>query len=111
MINNLGRWSILTFIGGVFNLIGKLFIAAVTGLIGYLIITQVQEYDSKLNSPILPTLLFILIGWIIGSLFISIYGNSCDALMHCFLVDCDINRDPKHSPEPLRKFVEDEKEN
>ena len=29
--------------------------------------------------------------------------------MHCFLVDTEINRDPKHSPEQLRKFVEDEK--
>jgi len=59
----------------------------------------------------LPTLLFLLIGWLIGSIFISIYGSSSDALMHCFLVDSEINRDPKHSPEELRKFVEDEKDN
>ena len=92
-------------------MIGKLFIAAITALIGYLIITKVDKYNDKLNSPILPTFCFLVIGYIIGSIFISIYGNACDALMHCFLVDSDINRDPKYSPPELQAFVEDEKEN
>jgi hypothetical protein len=101
----------LTLIGGTFNLIGKVFIASLTGLLGYLIITETPKYNDKLNSPLLPALLFILIGYIIGALFINIYGNSADALMHCFIVDCEINRDPQHSPEPLREFVEEEKDN
>jgi len=110
VIRNLGRWSILGVIGGVFNLIGKLFIAALTGLIGYVIITEADTYNDELNSPILPTLIFVLIGYIIGSIFISIYGNASDALMHCFLVDCEINRDAQHSPPELRQFVEDERD-
>lgn len=111
VVRNLGRWTILTTIGGIFNLIGKVFIAGATGIAGYVIITQVPTYSAKLNSPILPTLVFILVGYLIGSIFISIYGNACSALLHCFLVDCEINRDAKYSPEALRKFVEDEKEN
>ena len=111
VIRNLGRWSLLFLIGGVFNIIGKLFIAGITALVGYVIITQVEDYNKKLNSPILPTLLFLLIGWLIGSIFISIYGMSSDALMHCFLVDQEINRDPKYSPEELRRFVEEERDN
>jgi hypothetical protein len=110
VIRHLGRWSLLFLIGGVFNIIGKLFIAGITALAGYVIITQVEDYNKKLNSPILPTLIFLLIGWLIGSIFISIYGMSSDALMHCFLVDTEINRDAKHSPKALRSFVEDEKE-
>ena len=111
VIRNLGRWTALSLIGGVFNLIGKLFIAVITGLLGYIIITQAEQYNSKLNSPILPTVVFSVIGYIIGAIFINIYGNACDALLHCFLVDCEINRDPKHSPEKLRAFVESEKGN
>jgi hypothetical protein len=45
----------LMIIGGVFNMIGQLFIATGTGIAGYLIITRVPEYSTKLNSPILPT--------------------------------------------------------
>lgn len=107
----MGRWSVLTVIGGFFNFIGKLFIAALTGLVGYVIITEAEVYSKKLNSPILPTFVFIVIGYIIGSIFISIYGNAGDSLMHCFIVDCDINKDPKKSPPELRSFVEDEKDN
>lgn len=80
-------------------------------MIGYIIITRAPSINDKIDSPLLSTLVFWIIGYLIGSLFISIYGNACDALMHCFLVDSEINRDPKHSPEQLRKFVEDEKGN
>jgi len=45
----------LFMIGGVFNFIGILFISSCTGLIGYLLITRVSEFSSKLNSPVLPT--------------------------------------------------------
>ena len=55
----------LMLIGGVFNLIGKLFIASGTAVCGYLIISMAPEYSTKLNSPIIPTFvknfLFLLI--------------------------------------------------
>lgn len=110
VIRHLGRWTMLYLIGGTFNLIGKVFISGLTALCGYIIITEAPTFNNKLNSPMLSTLIFALIGYIIGALFINIYGNSSDALMHCFLVDCEINKDPQHSPEPLRQFIEDEKD-
>lgn len=101
----------LAIIGGFFNLIGKVFISFLTALAGYVVITRVDRYKDKLNSPILPAFVFLCVGYIIGSIFISIYGNASDALMHCFFVDSEINTDAKHSPDELRSFVEDEKEN
>ena len=44
----------LFLIGGMFNIIGILFISSCTGLIGYLIITRVAQFSDKLNSPVLP---------------------------------------------------------
>jgi hypothetical protein len=55
IIRNLGRWSMLFLIGGVFNIIGILFIGSGTGLSGYLLITRIEQFSQKLNSPILPT--------------------------------------------------------
>lgn len=55
VFRNLGRWSMLFLIGGFFNIIGIAFIACCSGLIGFLIITRVEEYSTKLNSPVLPT--------------------------------------------------------
>ena len=45
----------LMLVGGVFNLIGKLFIAIATAFTGYEIIINMPEYKDKLNSPLLPT--------------------------------------------------------
>jgi len=45
----------LMVIGGIFNMIGQLFISVSTAICGYLLITRVPEYSEKLNSPIIPT--------------------------------------------------------
>jgi len=52
-------------IGGVFNLIGILFISSCTGLIGYLLITRIAQFETKLNSPVLPTFVinFLILGY------------------------------------------------
>lgn len=55
-------------IGGVFNLIGKLFIAVGTAFCGYLIITNVEEYSKKLASPVLPTFVRIEIFYFLNIL-------------------------------------------
>ena len=109
VVTHLGDFSILSVIGGFFNMIGRIFIACFTALIGYLIIDH--AYGAKLNSPLLPTVIFGVIGFLIGSIFVSIYGNASDSLLHCFLVDCDINTDAKYSPTELRSFIEEEREN
>ena len=95
-----------------FNLIGKLFISSSTGVIGYLLITRVDQYSEKLNSPILPTIVMVLIGWVVGTIFMSLYGMSGDAMLHCFALDEDLNgKVVKHSPEELKTFINDERDN
>jgi hypothetical protein len=52
-----------------------------------------------------------LVGWLIGSVTMSLYGMSGDALMHCFLVDEELNmKVPKHSPAELQAFIKDERD-
>ncbi len=55
VFRNLGRWSMLFLIGGFFNMFGILFISSTTGLIGYLLITRISQFNNNLNSPVLPT--------------------------------------------------------
>lgn len=53
----------------------------------------------------------VLIGWIVGSITMSIYGMSGDALLHCFILDEELNNKlVKHSPEELRTFIQDERD-
>jgi len=62
IFRNLGRFSMLYMIGGLFNWLGILFVSSSTGLIGYLLITRINQFDEKLNSPVIPTIVnkFIL---------------------------------------------------
>jgi hypothetical protein len=40
----------------------------------------------------------------------GLYGTSGDALMHCFLLDEEINdKMPKHTPTELQSFIKEER--
>ena len=101
----------LFLIGGFFNLIGILFISSSTGLIGYLLVTRIDQFSEKLNSPILPTFVMTMVGFFVSTLTMNIYGMSGDAMMHCFLLDEELNQKmPKHTPEELQSFIKNERD-
>jgi hypothetical protein len=52
-----------------------------------------------------------LIGFLIGAISMGIYGTSGDAMMHCFLLDEELNdKMPKHTPTELQDFVKAERD-
>jgi len=56
--------------------------AAVTPtLFGYLIIQQCESINSKLYSIMFPTIVFFIISYLIGSMFMSVYGIATDAIL------------------------------
>jgi len=109
IIRNLGRFSVLALIGGMFSLIGTLFITVGSCIIGYFLITQVDYFSKDLNSCVLPEVAFGLIGFIMGKVSMSIFSVSSDALIHSFLLDEELNKgQPKAFPD-LQKFMSDER--
>ena len=109
IIRNLGRFSTLALIGGMFSLIGTLFITVGSCIIGYFLITRVHYFSDELNSCVLPVVAFGLVGFIMGRVTMSIFSVSGDALIHSFLLDEELNKgQPKAFPE-LQKFMNDER--
>jgi hypothetical protein len=52
-----------------------------------------------------------MIGLLIGAVSMNLYGMSGDAMMHCYLVDEELNnRVPKHSPQELQNFIKEERD-
>jgi hypothetical protein len=53
----------------------------------------------------------VLVGWLIGSLIMNIYGMSGDAMLHSFLLDEEKNGGVAKSkcPEKLRTFMSEER--
>ena len=109
IIRNLGRFSMLALIGGMFSLIGTLFITVGSCIIGYFLITRVHYFSDELNSCVLPVVAFGIVGFVMGKVTMSIFSVSGDALIHSFLLDEELNKgQPKAFPE-LQKFMSDER--
>ena len=109
IIRNLGRFSMLALIGGIFSLIGTLFITVGSCIIGYFLITRVHYFSDELNSCVLPVVAFGIVGFVMGKVTMSIFSVSGDALIHSFLLDEELNKgQPKAFPE-LQKFMNDER--
>ena len=109
IIRNLGRFTVLTAIGTVFTVIGTIFISVASGVIGYFIITKVSYFSDELNSCVLPVVVFIIIGLILGLVTMNIFGTSGDALMHSFLLDEELNKGQAKAFPELQKFMNDER--
>ena len=109
LIRNLGRFSMLAFLGGILSIFGTIFITVSSALIGYFVITEVDYFSADLNSCILPVIAFGIVGFILGHVTMSIFSVSGDALIHSFLLDEEINKGlPKAFPE-LQKFMSEER--
>jgi len=109
IVRNLGRFTVLTAIGTIFTVIGTIFISVVSGVIGYFLITKVSYFSDELNSCVLPVVVFIIIGLILGLVTMSIFGTSGDALMHSFLLDEELNKGQAKAFPELQKFMNDER--
>jgi solute carrier family 44 (choline transporter-like protein), member 2/4/5 len=113
ILRNAGRFLALGSIGHVFQLLGKGIISISSTYFGYLIITHAAEWKDELHSPIFPTIVFLLISFLIAEIFMSVYGMACDVILYCFLVDEEIckrsGRGPIHAPELLKDFLDDER--
>ena len=109
IIRNLGRFSVLALVSGIFSLVGTLFITVASCIIGYFLITNVGIFSDELNSCVLPVVAFGLIGFVMGRVTMTIFSVSGDALIHSFLLDEELNKgQPKAFPE-LQKFMQDER--
>ena len=109
VIRNLGRFSMLALVGGIFSVVGTIFITVGSCIIGYFLITEVSYFSDNLNSCVLPVVCFGIIGFIMGRVTMSIFSVSGDALIHSFLLDEELNKgQPKAFPE-LQKFMSDER--
>ena len=109
IIRNLGRFSVLALVSGIFSLVGTLFITVASCIIGYFLITNVDTFSDQLNSCVLPVVAFGLIGFVMGRVTMTIFSVSGDALIHSFLLDEELNKgQPKAFPE-LQKFMQDER--
>jgi len=113
ILKNPLRFGVVSSIGGVFILVGKLFISGLTTLGAYLYITESDNYSDSVYSPFIPTLMVFLFSYAIAAAFMTIYGLASDAILGCFILDEELqkkkNAPARHCPESLKVFIEKNK--
>ena len=106
IIRNAGRIGTLGLIGGAVHFLGLTFITAGTGLAGWALLAW--AFDGKLTSPIGPVIIFIIMGYCIGSVIISVFSISVDSILQCFVSDEEIHKTEggaKFTPKLLQQFL------
>lgn len=70
---------------------GRSFIISVTTLCGWILIHQ--EHGENLKSIWAPITIIFIISWVVGSMFMSIWGIGADAILQCLCIDKELNSD------------------
>jgi len=109
------RMGVVSSIGGIFVFFGKIFIAAITALIAFLVLTNWDRYSENIYSPFIPTLVIFIFAYVVGAVFMTVYGLAADAILACFILDEQINKKsnapPRHCPASLEDFLSKNKKN
>lgn len=97
---NIIRFGTVAMLGSVINVLGVAFITVATTLIGYVVLVAIHP-DS---SPIVPIILYILVGYTASRLYMNVFGLSVDTALQCFIIVEEMGREEDLSfvPGPLK---------
>lgn len=106
---NAGRFTALGGVGTVFNFLGKVAITCVSAYAGFFYITHDEKFMGEINSPAGPTLVFLVVSYLVGSLFMGVYEISADTVIQAFILDEKLHgvNCAVYAPEPIKEFMEE----
>jgi hypothetical protein len=112
ILKNAARFAVVGSMGCIFLFLGKLFIACATALACYAALTYWEKPADQIASPYLPCLVALVIGYMIGSIYLSVFSFSADTILQCFLVDEELaakgtKRPESNRPPTMEGFVQD----
>ncbi|CAK0824403.1 unnamed protein product [Prorocentrum cordatum] len=103
VLRHMVRFAVLLLLGTAIDRIGLLCITAATTFAGYLIQTTLHPEVS----PLCPTLLFLLNGYVVGKLYMNVFHLAIDTSLQCFIACEEMGVDSETVPRELRRLVPD----
>ena len=96
------RFALLSGLGETFTFLGKLFVCSISALLTYLLVNlQLKEV---VQYPWVPTIISGVIGFIVGAVFMGIYGIACDSILVVFCIEEELEKNhgmPRNCPETI----------
>lgn len=113
LVANPLKFGAVGWIGSSFVFLGKVFVGSVSGVIGYFLISADKALNEVLYERVVPILFMAVIGYIVGSVFFSVFGSASNAMLLCFFYDkqeCEKYGRPNNAPTPMVEFYEQTKQ-
>lgn len=107
MLKNATKFGIVNTISTAFIYMAVGFVSVVTTLVGYFLLKWTQEVPVD---TVAPCCLIFLIGYLVGTTFISPFDVGANTILQCYLIDKDVqkrcNTDSKHLPHQLEDLMQ-----
>merc|ERR1712048_272323 len=104
MLRNAVRFSVTAMLGSIIHLLGKVFVMVVTGLCGFF---TLQAMHPEIDFPVVLVILYVLIGYLIGSLFMNVFGLAVDTTLQCFIATEEMGIDKSFVPSALTACLDE----
>mmetsp|Transcript_2356 Transcript_2356/g.5416 ORF Transcript_2356/g.5416 Transcript_2356/m.5416 type:complete len:931 (+) Transcript_2356:71-2863(+) len=98
---NMLRFGTVAVLGRVINRIGILFIITGTTVAGYFVLKAMHPSIS----PIVPIILYIITSYILGKLFMSVFGMAVDTCLQCVIAAEAMAHDGSFVPQKLKSVL------
>lgn len=85
ILQNAFLFAIANTIGEVFIYVGKFFIATLTTVAAWALIDRYHKDEIMLIYG--PLLIVAIIGYAIGTMFMTVWGMAADAILQCYCID------------------------
>jgi len=102
ILKNAARFAIVGSMGFIFLFLGKLFIACATAAACFAALTYWDKPAEEIASPYFPCFVALVIGYVIGSIYLSVFSFAADTVLQCFLVDEELAAKGTKRPESNR---------
>ena len=90
VLRNAVKFGIVNTVGTIFIFLGKFLIASLSGALAFVVAAYWPWIYNRITSPIIPALACALIGYVIASIFMSIFSIASNTILQCFLLDLEI---------------------
>ena len=106
ILKNVHRFGWLHTIGFVLNWFGVCAVSGVNGWGAYIALTKIDQFKKNVTQPLAPTILIVLMSFLIVKSFLSIFSYSMDAILQSFLLDESLGFAGQARPDHIKKFGE-----
>lgn len=104
ILKNVHRFGWLNTIGFVLNWFGVCSASFLNGFGAYIAITKIDHYKNAITQPLAPTIVIILMSFLLIQSFLSIFSFSLDAILQSFLLDESLGFAGQSRPDYIAKF-------